>query len=270
MKTRSRAADKGLAAKGVVLVPLLPMARSRIQGRHAFAFGRVLGRTFPIWARNIVPFTILSLIVYSPVLVYAYVAFPDDPGDEKALAWYLWTIIVGSYVLGLLTTGAFVYGVFQQLRGEPAGVGDCLRVGLTRLLPVVGVAALAALLTALGLVALIIGAIVVACMLWVAVPVAVVERPGVVASLKRSAQLTSGHKGTIFGIVFVIGIMDRAVDMILDKAMGPDAGMAAVWVTVATTLMFSSLQAVASAVGYHDLRVAKEGIGIEDLARVFA
>ena len=250
------------------MVPLLPMARSRIRGRQAFTFGRVLGRTFPIWARNIVPFTILSLIVYSPVLVYAFVAFPEA-GDEKALAWYLWTIIGGSYVLGLLTTGAFVYGVFQQLRGEPAGVGDCLRVGLKRLLPVVGVAALAALLTALGLVALIIGAIVVACMLWVAVPVAVVERPGVVASLKRSAELTSGHKSTIFGIVFVVGIMDRAVNTILEKAMGPDAGMAAVWVTVATTLMFSSLQAVASAVGYHDLRVAKEGVGVEDLVRVF-
>lgn len=246
------------------------MAAARVRGRQAFGVGRVLGRTFPIWARNIVPFTILSVIVFSPLLIYAVAGFPRDPEpDENAVLWYSVKIGVGAYVLSLVATGAFVYGVFQQLRGQPAGIGACLRVGLTRFFPVLAVAVLAGLLTVLGLLAVIVGAVVVACMLWVAVPVAVVERPGVIASLKRSAQLTSGEKGSIFGILFLIGIVERVIDKILEAAMGADAGMAAVWVSVATTVAFSSLQAVACAVAYHDLRVAKEGVGIEDLVRVF-
>ena len=42
-----------------------------------------------------------------------------------------------------------------------------------------------------------------------------------------------------------------------------------VWVVMGFAVVFGALQAVTSAVAYHDLRVAKEGVATEELARVF-
>jgi hypothetical protein len=39
---------------------------------------------------------------------------------------------------------------------------------------------------------------------------------------------------------------------------------------VVVALVLGALNATVAAVGYHDLRVAKEGVGVEDLVKVFA
>ena len=44
--------------------------------------------------------------------------------------------------------------------------------------------------------------------LWLVVPVAVVERPGIVASLRRSSMLTKGYRWQIFGMVLILGVAD--------------------------------------------------------------
>jgi hypothetical protein len=271
------------------------MAAGRAGGTEAFRVGSVLGRTFAIWARNIVPFAILTLIIYSPLVVYAVAAVPDpdryytsttgsneedlEYSEEelglrtrefgKAVLEYSVVLLCGGYILGLIAAGAFVYGVFEQLRGHPAGLGACLRVGLSRLLPVVVVGILAGIATLLGFVLLVIPGIVIMCMYWLAVPVAVVERRGL-GSLGRSAQLTDGNKGAIFGILLVLVVTERVADFAIEKALGPDPGTAGVFLPLIVTLAFGSLKAVASGVAYHDLRVAKEGVATEDLVRVFA
>ena len=73
------------------------------------------------------------------VAVIAYAA-PVDPlaGQNR---WFLLLILLLA-LLGLVATGAITYGVFQQLRGQRASLRDCLRVGLARLFPVLGVALL--------------------------------------------------------------------------------------------------------------------------------
>ncbi|MHC4816443.1 MAG: hypothetical protein ACYTF8_00085 [Planctomycetota bacterium] len=42
------------------------------------------------------------------------------------------------------------------------------------------------------------------------------------------------------------------------------------WVTVGAAVALGALRAVTTAVGYHDLRVSEEGIGIEGMVKVFA
>lgn len=240
----------------------------RVRGRRAFSVGNVLSRTFPIWVRNIIPFSILSVIVYLPLGIFLFAAAPDAEDTDSILAY------VGVYVLLLLVlqqvvSGALIYGVFQQLRGEPAGLGDCIRVGFARLLPVIAVGVLAGLLALLGLLLLIVPGIILACMYWVAVPVAVVEKPGVIAALKRSAQLTSGEKGSVFLVLFLLNVIQQVASKILDAVTGESGGYVAIATSLVLTIAFGMLSAVASAVGYHDLRVSKEGVGIEDLVRVF-
>jgi len=240
----------------------------RVRGRRAFSIGRVLSRTFPIWARNIIPFSILSVIVYAPLGIFLFVAAPSD-GDTDSILVYIGVYVLLFLALQQVVAGALIYGVLQQLRGERAGFADCLRVGFGRLLPVVAVGVLAGLLVLLGFFVLVIPGVILACMYWVAVPVAVVEKPGVIASLKRSAQLTSGEKWSVFVILLLLFVIQQAATKIVDAATGESGGFAAVATSLIVTIAFGMLSAVASAVGYHDLRVAKEGVGIDDLVKVF-
>jgi hypothetical protein len=171
-------------------------------------------------------------------------------------------------VLPYVVTGALIYGVLKQLRGEPADMGDCLRVGFGRLLPILGVGFLAGILSALGAILLIVPGVILACMYWVAVPVAVVERPGVIASLKRSAQLTQGEKWSVFAILLVLIVLQNVAQAIFNAALGDST--AGALLSLIPTIVFGMLGAVCAAVGYHDLRVAKEGVGIDQLVSVFA
>jgi hypothetical protein len=268
------------------------MAETRAKGRRAFSIGSVLARSFRIWGRNLIPFTIMSVIVYAPLVIFL-LATPDessqssvttpgsdgpeyDPYGESAaaddtadLVRTVITLIL-MIVLPYVVTGALIYGVLKQLHGEPAGMGDCLRVGFARLFPIFGVGILAGLLSALGAILLIIPGVIIACMYWVAVPVAVVERPGVIASLKRSSQLTYGEKGSIFVILLILVVLQNVSQFVVDNALSLGESTAGVLASLVPTVVFGMLGAIACAVGYHDLRVAKEGVGIEQLVSVFA
>jgi len=240
---------------------------------NEFRVGSVLSRSFSIFFKNFIPFMILQVLVYSPLLVYTFLLVSGDLTLEKLLTW-TYVVVIGSLLLNMVATGAMTFGVFQQLRGRHAGLGQCIVVGIQRMLPVLGVGILAAICVGLGFVALVIPGIIVLCMLWVAVPVAVVERPGVFKSLSRSAELTKDNRLKIFGVLFVLGVLQNIVERVLESGVlgtGPsmsDVKLYLVLVLV-TSLALGALSAVATAVGYHDLRASKEGVGVEELARVF-
>ena len=252
--------------------------------RPQFSVGSVLGSAFSIWTRNIVPFTALIVLVHLPNLVYAYVTLSSDL-SETAVARFDLISPIATQLLNLVVTGALVYGVVRQLSNDPVGMGECITVGLSRLLPVLGTGILAGLIVVLGFVpaillalmgapelilflAAFIPVIILMCMLWVAVPAAVIEKPGVLGAIKRSAKLTKGSKGSIFLILLLLGIINEITEWILDGAI--DDPMTAVWAGIGLVLFLSGLTATASAVAYYQLRQTKEGVGIEELKQVFA
>jgi hypothetical protein len=237
--------------------------RSRYAG-SAFRVGKILSRSFPIWLRNFVPFTILALVIESPYIAFLFWKAGDPERSEK----YALAELLISLVFPLIVTGALMYGVFQQLRGQPAGIGSSLAVGLRRLLPVLGTALIVAILVALGFVLLVVPGIILACMYWVAVPAAVIEGTGPLRSLKRSSALTKGHAGTIFVLMLVLSGISYAVGFGLGLTLG-DSPQVVEWASAGVAIPLGTLSSVANAVGYHDLRLAKEGVGIEDLVRVF-
>lgn len=264
-----------------------------------FRVGNVLSRSMAILARNIVPFGILALLFSMPTFLVTALADPQagilDPktmqaleyGNEVAIQRVIWMsvaalgLLVLGFVLSMLATAAMVYGTFQDIRGTPAGIGASLRHGLRVVLPVLGVSLVYVLLMMLGFVALVIPMFIVLVMFWVAIPASVVERPGVIASLKRSAALTKGHRWQVFGIYFVILIVAMIASgtaqtplIVSEAATGP--GGAAPGILIASNILallvnafFMALGAVASAVAYHDLRAVKEGFDIDQFASVF-
>ena len=245
--------------------------RSPRSGRVEFRVGNVLGRGFVIWFRNLIPFCVLTLLVYSPLIIYTAAVLQTDP-TEEALTTYWYVNMFASFCLQPIAAGALIYGVFQQLRGKTAGILDCMRAGLARMWPVLGVGLLVGLFVAIGFILLIVPGIILYCRYWVAIPVAVVERPGVGASLSRSALLTQGHKGGVFLILLLLGIIHIVSDVLIEQSILGDSIETIspyLWAVLGTNIGLGSIGAVMQAVGYHDLRAAKEGIGIEELTKVF-
>jgi hypothetical protein len=241
----------------------------RVKGRRAFSVGAVIGRTFTVWLRNIVPFTLLSVIVQSPLLIYTAVVLRGGLTEAEAKNWQL-AITYGPYVLNPIAAGLIAYGVFRQLSGKTAGVLECLEKGLAQIVPVLLTGIVVAVLIVLGSF-LVIPGIVFACMWWIAVPVAVVERTNVIESMRRSHVLTKGEKGSVFVVLLVLGLVWLGVTMLLGAVYADVEDPTAFnWALVVLMVVFSVLQAVAAAVGYHDLRISKEGASVDELVAVFA
>jgi hypothetical protein len=236
---------------------------------NSFSVGGVLSRSFSIWLKNLLPFFVLSAIINAPALLFVYLLQTGAITMSNLLVAGLLAGVL-AMVFGLIGTGAMTYGVFEQLRGGHASIGKCISVGFSRLFPILGVGLLAGLCLLLGFVALIVPFFILMCMFYVAVPAAVVERPGITGALKRSAELTSGYKWSIFGIIFLLGVINKVSNKIIESIFSGSGDVGAfALVTLAVAAFLGALGSVASAVAYHDLRVAKEGVATEELARVF-
>ena len=241
-----------------------------------FRVSRVLGRSFSIVGRNVVSFGLVALLLMVPTLLIDLFeqAGVEDHGEQAAfdvtnefLALGMLGVVV--YLLcWLLITAALVYGTFQELRGQHASVVASLSRGLARMFPVIGVAIVQWVVIMVGWLFFVAPGIVVAMVLWVAIPVAVVEQAGVIASLKRSAFLTKGYRWKLLGISILILVGQSILTTAVEAIIGAEliSTWVASWVIGAAAAV---IWAVVGSVAYHDLRAAKEGVSVTEIARVF-
>jgi hypothetical protein len=113
---------------------------------------------------------------------------------------------------------------------------------------------------------------------YVAAPVCVIEQIGPFAGMRRSAELTSGYRWPIFGllmlyilITLVFGAAFGAVAFALGVPFGVPGGIG-VTILIAQDILNAFVIAfgfVLAAVIYRDLRIAKEGIDTGRVAAVF-
>lgn len=255
--------------------------------QEQFRVGSALEKGFQIWFRNLPAFLVLAILVYSPIVVYtAVITRGPLLGKTETLATYQTVTTLLQIPLSLIATAAVFYGTIQQLRGRPAGLVRSIVFGLRRLLPVLGVGLVNAALYGIGLgisrlpggeyliLPVLVPALVLTCMLYVAVPVAVVERPGLVGALRRSRHLTNGYKLPIFTIIILLGFLFMfalfAVGGLFDDESMTDHDLKlSLWLGLGLDVAFGALSAVVNSVVYRDLRAAKEKVGNEEIARVF-
>jgi len=251
-----------------------------------FTIGRVLGTSFAVLARNIVPFGVLALGLGVLDLLAEYATgvvasrtvqtVVSDNGTQFVWGIHGPSTLIGiatflvSVVIGNLVTAAVIYGVFQDLRGQRAGIGDCLSHGLAAILPVVIASVLFTLLLGVAFILLVIPGFLVWLAFWLYVPAIVVEKRGIIESFKRSGFLTKRRRWAAFGLWLVVVIASGAVSLLLTKlsvaAIGASGSTAVLYVWQALATAFT---AVMTAVSYYYLRVDKEGVGIDDIAAVF-
>jgi hypothetical protein len=232
-----------------------------------FRVGQVLSRTFSVLSRNLLPFCVVTAIAYLPNLLLPGERSPDmTPGRRIGLV--LVTVIV-SIVLNALSEAIVLFGAFEDMRGRPVNLMESFKVGLARFLPVVGVALLVGILTGLAAMLLIFPAFIVLTMLFVAMPVCIVEQLGPVKSMGRSANLTKGYRWRIFGlwlVVILVTLIGTALIGAISFLTGTAVGLVLKLIWGALAGAFNAIMVVVS---YHDLRVAKEGVDTDKIASVF-
>jgi MFS family permease len=231
-----------------------------------FRVGQVFSRTSAVLSRNFLTFFVVTLVAGLPRLLWADETNVATAGSFGRLFGGLFL----SLVLGTLAQAIVLYGAFQDMRGRPVNLGDCLRVGLNRFFAIIGLAICMSIGLMVGFLLLFVPGVILAVMWFVATPACVVERLGPLSSMGRSSELTKGHRWKIFGMILLV-VIGGAIASGIILAL-----LSALQITVLAILgnliwngVWGAFYAIFVVVTYHDLRVAKEGVDVHQIAAVF-
>ncbi len=266
-----------------------------------FRVGRIFERTTTVYSRNFARFSAVALIAAVPQVLLAIFSgdgfggiggyFAAQGTATSVLTVVLIVIVI--YGLYLLTQAVLVHSSFQDMRGRAVDLNHSFNVALSRLPAIVGIlllifgvffagAVAVALVGAAAsfvvgffgiflIVALFIALLAILFTRWfVAIPICVVERAGPLQCLRRSSQLTEGHRWKIFGIILLlyllIGFIGQLVILAITALGGAVIGHIG---NVIWTMVWMAFASIFVVVTYYELRSAKEGIDIEQIASVF-
>ena len=234
--------------------------------------GKVLSRSFTVLVRSFPKYILFGAIMALPNLIQLlrYGSASDfNLGRHESRGESLAFALL-SFVLYALCQSVMIYGAFQDIRGRPFDLGASISRGFRRFFPVLGTSFCFGFVIVLGLALFILPGLIILTMYLVAVPVCVVEGLGPVRSLDRSRLLTKGHRWKIFAI-YLAPIVPIVVVMFVLIFIGSVVAGATGSIIVAYlgSALFSASEAIVTIVTYHDLRAAKEGLDIEQLAAVF-
>lgn len=249
-----------------------------------FEIGRVIQRTMGLVGRNFLPFFVLTFVLVGlPSLVLQTVMPTDPTAIQQAPGAYFTTIIIGvlvSIATGVIVQGTLTRASIDDLSGKGVDLGSAVSSTLPIILPLLGLGLLVGLGIAVGLMLLVVPGIFLALCWMVASPVMVVERLGITASMQRSMKLTQNHRWAILGLIVLFVIAYLIVATVVGAVAGgslanladPTAGPPLMFLIVMTLVgtVLSMVATVGAAAIYFELRQIKEGVGVGELAQVFA
>lgn len=225
---------------------------------ETFTIRGVLGTSFEVWKRNFVPFTLLAALCYAPVLVLQLL-FPEAD-------WELYSLAI-NLLINALIASAVTFGVIMELHGSRPSNAQAFVRGFASIGPTLRVSLVSGLAIFGGVILLVVPGVIVMLMLFVVVPVAVTERLGAMAALRRSRKLTHGYKGRLFWVVAVMFVLSGGLQLALEDVVDADAQALVYFVLDVAWGVFA---AVVAAVAYTRLRAVQEGAQVPQLARAFA
>jgi hypothetical protein len=240
-----------------------------------FRIFRALGLSFQIWFRNFVPFTLLTAVLYAPVFIWVATLDFESAGSLQDLVdrVFLWPIYAVT-ALATLLAPMLTYRVIQDLNGQRVSMMASIQHGMRGFIPAILVAVVVNLLQFIPFGG--IAAAVITCIYFVAAPAAVAERLGPFTALARSATLTTGRRGGIFGLTFLIGIVFIVLLLAWIQPSLDDPGASFFadlrqnsLILVGALGILHMFTGIVEAVSYALLRQDKDGMSHEALARVF-
>lgn len=151
---------------------------------------------------------IVFVAVFVPPFAVIIVIRLASPGSEILfdVSIRLWVLVV-PVIAYQIAAASIIRAATNHLDNRPTEVFASIRHAFTAAWPVFWIWALAFTSVTAGLFVLLVPGIILAIMVFPAIPTAVIERPGIVASLIRGADLTNGYKWAVFVILFVVGFL---------------------------------------------------------------
>jgi hypothetical protein len=237
-----------------------------------FRIGPVLTRSATILSRHFLIFFLIGVIANLPSVLLGQggesLATSPTATSQGAVLLIIGGLL--SFVLSMISQAVMVHASFQAMRMRPVNLGESLKVGLSRVVPVFLLAILMGLLGGLAFLLLIVPGLIVMTMWFVSTPACVVERTGPWTSMKRSAALTKGHRWKIFGLLLLLVLLSLIVAGLMQVVLMQVGSTILVLLgTLLWGALWTAYYSIAVVMTYHDLRVAKEGIDIEQIASVF-
>ncbi|HVK76589.1 MAG TPA: hypothetical protein VM734_24855 [Kofleriaceae bacterium] len=239
--------------------------------RNRFHLGEVLRLSFWVWIKNLVPFMALSVLLHGPLLAWAgyLLALGSDAPLEAWSRFGTATSLAGVLVNSLLSA-AVTFGVVMELDRRPQPIGRVIALGLRRFLPAIAVVILTSLAIFGATLLLVVPGIIVACMLYVAVPASVIEQPGIRGALGRSRALTAGNRLKVLVLLILGQVVNLGVLVPIAVAVVGDARPHLLPVAdLIRSIVAGPLLAVVVATTYSLLRRQRDGAAPDELARVF-
>jgi hypothetical protein len=258
----------GMGAGGCAREGDLSMTVTTLPTGRDFHLGNVFNRAKSVLGANFSFFFLVGLIVSLPQGIVDIVS-----GNDRWLeagAW--WLVLVALLVWPVVTTigqAVILFGAFQYQRGEPVRAGEAFTRGLARFFPLLGVTILYTLgVFFAAMLFLVPGGILMVC--WaVVVPVCVVEGLGPTKSLSRSTSLTRGNRWEVFGALVLMWIVNAIALALLAAAVAPFSLYAGAVASLLWTACWYAFWHCFTVMMYYELRVAKEGIDVSQIAAVF-
>src|SRR5262245_39267652 len=232
--------------------------------------GAVINRSRSMLWRHFPRFFVVGVIASSPILLLAF-AQGAESEDEEILGPLLLLMFSLVALMALSTIGqaVVIHAALQDMRRRPVRLVESLNVALRSFWPLIGLA-LASLLIIVGLALLIVPGLVLSTLWFVVLPVCMVEQLGPRASLRRSVELTRGHRWKVLGLtsLLMVGtfVGSWAIESWVTAVTGPIVGSVG---DVMWTAVWTAFTATTAIVTYQQLRLVKEGTDIEQIAVVF-
>ena len=160
--------------------------------------------TITIFSKNVWLISKLVLVIVTPFEVFKAVSIGETPDN--------WQLVIGTLVLQLfcsiLIAPALIYALMKVMQtGVTPGINESYRWGLSKLIKLLLCTIAAKILVMLGFVCLIIPGIVLYLAFELVYPLAVLEGGSITEILRRSYNLTEGHRWNILGATFVMGML---------------------------------------------------------------
>ena len=205
--------------------------------------------------------------------------------ETMALFGLIVLVLIPFAAIGTATAiGGVTFQVARAYTGAPVTTREAIDRGFKRSLPLVGAYILVGIMSMFGLLAFIIGAILVWVSAFAVVPAVVLERRGPADAISRSWQLIKGAWGEVFLVLiiayFIAAMPGFAVSMVTmiggmvltgfdpDKMMAVQ-GVGQVLSQVARTLTIP-FSIGATVLLYYDRRVRSEALDVQMMAESLA
>jgi hypothetical protein len=208
-------------------------------GAKRIRVGEVIGETFSIYGRNLVPLIGSAIVVFLVVgIVTALLAGPsrtEQSWGELLLVLLAIVIRVGAQAL---YTG-FVVRLVEDVRDgrRDTSIGHLVSSAAPAIVPLVLMSILFGIAVAIGFVLLIIPGLILLTIWAVTAPAIVVEGAGPIESFGRSRELVRGQGWPVFGTIVVVWLIAAVATWILGAIGDAISGVGyGVGVTIAAFL----------------------------------